>query len=179
MILILTHFDTHSRFDTFKYPWNSSQKFRLIVLFFWRHYTDISDNTYRHVTQVADAQWRFTDRQTNRQNVHTKTLCSEPRHLPQNQIIRKSRQKPSTLDFSKTVLERLCLCNENNIINNIYLKFPDFSSILCDFPWLFQSVKNDRPTFPHDWKITSYFSSPSGNPDVRISIQILISITAV
>ena len=28
------------------------------------------------------------------------------------------------------------------ILNNIYLKFCHFSSILCDFPWLFQSVQN-------------------------------------
>ena len=28
------------------------------------------------------------------------------------------------------------------ITNNFFLKFPQFSSILCGFPWLFQSVQN-------------------------------------
>ena len=28
------------------------------------------------------------------------------------------------------------------MINNICLKFPDFSNIFCDFPWFFQSVQN-------------------------------------
>ena len=52
------------------------------------------------------------------------------------------------------------------ITNNICLKIPEFSSILCDFPWLFQIVQNSLTFFP-DWKMPSYFSrfsSLSGNP---------------
>ena len=46
------------------------------------------------------------------------------------------------------------------ISNKIYLKFPEFSSILCDFPrWLFQSVQNSLTG-----KIPSHFSSPEWEP---------------
>ena len=43
--------------------------------------------------------------------------------------------------------------NLNTTKNNIFLKFPEFSSILCDFPRLFQSVQNSMtgkclPIFP-------------------------------
>ena len=52
------------------------------------------------------------------------------------------------------------------ITDNICLKYPEFSSILCDFPWLFQSVQNSL-TFP--WLENafsfSHFSSLSRNPD--------------
>ena len=54
------------------------------------------------------------------------------------------------------------------IENDICLKFPEFSNILCDFPWLFLSVQNSL-TFPwlknaFPFSRFSSFSSSNGNP---------------
>ena len=44
----------------------------------------------------------------------------------------------------------------HKITNNICLKFPELSSILCDFPWLFWSVQNSL-TFPWLENAFSFF----------------------
>ena len=63
--------------------------------------------------------------------------------------------------------------------NNICLKFPEFSSILCDFPWLFPDFSSlfKIPWLFPDWKMPSHFSrfsrfsSLSGNPDILQNLK--------
>ena len=109
--------------------------------------------------------WKYMHRTFN--SHFTNTLKNESKMLKRCEKCRRTfpqcswfplfrTDKIPWLPFSQCFTMFCCFLTENlirfmKIINNICFKFQDFSSILCDFPRLFQSVQNSLtilPSFP-------------------------------